>query len=165
MQPIDMKSTNMNSNEKQRVAPTSLAIKVVTTSTLLLTALIFIGAVFVFALLWAGLVLSIIVVSCYLYAPVAYELNKNELVIVRRINRKIFAPVISSRSIEHDNPALGIRLWGNGGLFAGTGIFWNKTYGIFRAYVTTGKRAKLVLLETPTHKVLISPENPHHFIT
>ena len=159
-----MESINMNSNEKQRVAPTSLAIKVVTTSILLLTAFIFIGAFFVVTLLWAALVLSIIVVSCYLYAPVAYELNKNELVIVRRINRKTFAPIISSRSIEHDNPALGIRLWGNGGLFAGTGIFWNKTYGIFRAYVSTGKRANLVLLETPTHKVLISPENPQHFI-
>jgi len=150
---------------KQRVAPISLSIKIVTGFILLLTVLMFIGAFFVSVLLWAALVLSVVVVSSYLYAPVAYELDEKQLVIVRRINRKTFVPVIKSRSIEHDNPALGIRLWGNGGLFAGTGIFWNKTYGIFRAYVTTGKRSHLILVETPTDKVMISPENPQLFLS
>ncbi len=149
---------------KQRVAATSLSIKVVTVFILLLTLVMIIAAIFISALIWAAITLIIIVVLCYLYAPVAYVLEKNQLVVIRRINRKIFGPVIKCSSIEHDKPSFGIRLWGNGGLFAGTGIFWNKQYGIFRAYVTTGKRAHLVLVETATDKIIISPEYPEQFL-
>ena len=150
---------------KQRVAATSLSIKMVTAFILLLTVVMIISAIFISALIWAAITLIIIVVLCYLYAPVAYILDKNQLHVIRRINRKIYGPVIKCSSIEHDKPSLGIRLWGNGGLFSGTGIFWNKQYGIFRAYVTTGKRAHLVLVETATDKVIISPEHPEKFLT
>jgi hypothetical protein len=149
---------------KQNVAPTSLSIKIITLFVLLLTLGMFIGAFFEPGFLWAGIVLAIIVLFCYLLAPVAYELNGRQLAIVTRISKKIFNPVIKCSTISEEKPSFGFRLWGNGGLFAGTGIFWNKKYGIFRAYVTTGDRKSLVLVDTTTTKVLISPENPDQFV-
>ena len=53
---------------------------------------------------------------------------------------------------------------GKWGLFAGTGIFWNKKYGIFRAYVTTGSKSNLVLVDTPATRVVITPEYPDQFV-
>jgi hypothetical protein len=150
---------------KQNVAPTCLSIKIITLFVLLLTLGMFIGGFFEPGFLWVGIVLAIIVVLCYFFAPIAYELNGRQLAIVTRINKKTFSPVLKCSTISEEKPSFGLRLWGNGGLFAGTGIFWNKKYGIFRAYVTTGKRKNLILVDTPTTKVLISPENPDQFVT
>jgi len=59
---------------------------------------------------------------------------------------------------------MGVRLWGNGGLFAATGIFWNKEYGVFRVYVTSARHQDYVLVATRTRKILISPEDPAQFV-
>lgn len=150
---------------KQNTAPTCLSIKIITLSVLILILGMFFCAFFEPGLLWAGFVLTIIVLLCYLFAPIAYEFNGSQLVIVTRINKKIFGPVLKCSTIHEEKPSFGLRLWGNGGLFAGTGIFWNKKYGIFKAYVTTGERKHLILVETPTIKVLITPENPDQFVT
>ncbi|MCH6566052.1 MAG: hypothetical protein IH811_09295 [Proteobacteria bacterium] len=40
----------------------------------------------------------------------------------------------------------------------------NKKYGIFRAYVTTGAKSHLVLVDTPATRVVITPEDPDQFI-
>jgi len=150
---------------KQKVAPASLSIKIITLLILLMTAGMFIGAYFEPTLVWAGTVLAIVVVLCYLSAPVAYEIKGGQLSIITRIGNKIFGPVTRCSFVYDDKPSFGIRLWGNGGLFAGTGIFWNKKYGIFRAYVTTGSKSHLVLVETPATRVVITPENPDQFMT
>jgi len=149
---------------KQKVAPVSLSIKIITLLILLMTAGMFIGAYYEPRLVWAGTVLAIVVVLCYLSAPVAYEIKGGQLSIITRIGNKIFGPVTRCSYVYDDKPSFGIRLWGNGGLFAGTGIFWNKKYGIFRAYVTTGSKAHLVLVDTPTTRVVITPENPDQFV-
>ncbi len=60
---------------KQNVAPTSLSIKIITLLVLLMTIGMFIGAVYEPRLLWAGTVLAVVVVLCYLSAPVAYEIK------------------------------------------------------------------------------------------
>jgi hypothetical protein len=60
---------------------------------------------------------------------------------------------------------VGIRLFGNGGLFAGQGFFWNRMFGLFRAYVTSARPADLVLVETTNRKILISPRDPQAFVT
>jgi hypothetical protein len=49
-------------------------------------------------------------------------------------------------------------------LFAATGVFWNKAYGVYRAYVTSARYEDYVLVETSSQKVLISPENPDEFV-
>ena len=125
---------------KQDVAPTSLSIKIITLLVLLMTIGMFIGAVYEPRLLWAGTVLAVVVVLCYLSAPVAYEIKGDQLLIISRLGNITFGPVTGCSFVYNDKPSFGIRLWGNGGLFAGTGIFWNKKYGIFRAYVTTGSK-------------------------
>ena len=56
-----------------------------------------------------------------------------------------------------------LRVWGNGGLFAGSGLFWNRKDGFFRAYVTSSKRPHLVLVEADIGKVIVSPEHPGQF--
>ena len=149
---------------RHNVAPASLSIKIVTGLILLLTGGMLAGAFFIPVLLWGGLFLVIIDVFCYLSAPIAYEFNGNKLMVISRMDKKIFGPVLSCSLIGEEKPAFSIRLWGNGGLFAGTGIFWNKKYGVFRAYVSTGERSKLTLIETPNSKVIITPENPKDFL-
>jgi len=149
---------------KQNVAPTSLSIKIITLLVLLMTIGMFIGALYEPRLLWAGIVLAVVVVLCYLSAPVAYEIKGDQLLIITRIGNKTFGPVTGYSFVYDDKPSFGIRLWGNGGLFAGTGIFWNKKYGIFRAYVTTGSKSHLVLVDTPTTRVVITPKSPDQFV-
>ena len=79
------------------------------------------------------------------------------------MGQKVF-PAVTRCSTLTARPPMGLRLWGNGGLFAGTGIFWNQAYGVFRAYVTSARYQDYVLVETRTRKVLISPENPEEFV-
>jgi len=149
---------------KQAAAPASLSIIFVTGFVMVLTLVLFISAVFTLVLIWAAVFLLAVVGICYLYAPVAYEIEQGRLSVIRRINTRTFSPVIKCTSIAQDKPTFGIRLWGNGGVFSGSGIYWNKRYGIFRAYVTTGKRDTMLLVETPTDKVIISPARPELFL-
>ncbi len=149
---------------RQNVAPTSLSIKIVTSLILVLTGGMFIGAFFNFVLLWAGIFMFTIALFCYLSAPIAYELNGDQLIINSRLSKKVFGPISKCSLIDENKPSFTIRLWGNGGIFAGTGFFWNKKYGVFRAYVSTGERSKLMLIETPESKVVITPENPKKFL-
>ena len=107
--------------------------------------------------------LAAVVLGCYLRAPVAYDLTGDQLTVRFRLGEKVFAPVIRC-SLLSSRPPWGLRLWGNGGLFAATGIFWNKAYGVYRAYVTSARYEDYVLVETPGQKVLISPENPGEFV-
>lgn len=149
---------------RHNIAPASLSIKIVTSLILLLTGGILVGSFFYFELLWVGIFLAIITLLSFLLAPIAYELNGNQLTIISRLNKKVFGPVLKCSLIGDEKPSFSIRLWGNGGVFAGTGIFWNKKYGIFRAYVSTGRKEKLILIETPREKVIITPESPKDFL-
>jgi hypothetical protein len=111
----------------------------------------------------AGLILGVLSLGCYLRAPVAYDLSNSELTVVYRLGERRFKHVVNCSLVDRPY-STAIRLWGNGGLFAGTGIFWNRTYGVFRAYVTRAKPSEMVLVETETEKILISPDHPGHFV-
>ena len=154
----------VNMKVRYNIAATSLSIKVVTYLVLLLTGAILVGSFFRLELLWAGIVLAAIVLFCYLSAPIAYELNQNQLIVISRTSKKVFGPILKCSFFGEDKPTFSLRLWGNGGIFTGTGIFWNKKYGVFRAYVSTGDMSKLLLMETPVSKIIITPENPEDFI-
>ncbi len=149
---------------KQNVAPTCRSIKIVTAFIFLLTIAFFIGALFNPILIWGGVVLLLIQFICFLYSPTAFEIRNNRLIVFRNLGKKSFGPIDKCISIENDEPSFGIRLWGNGGLFSATGIYWNKRYGSFRAYVTNSRRSYLVLVETPSHKIVLSPEKPVEFV-
>ena len=56
-----------------------------------------------------------------------------------------------------------LRLFGNGGLFAICGWFWNRRIGRFRAYATDPERAVLLRYRDGT-KVVVTPHDVQHFI-
>jgi hypothetical protein len=93
----------------------------------------------------------------------AYEASPSGLTIVFHLGSKQFGPVVRAGRVKKSTDR-SIRLWGNGGLFAGTGIFWNGTWGIFRAYVANSDRISMVLVETQSGNVLVSRENPAEFM-
>jgi len=145
---------------KQSPAPASLAIKVVTGCVLALNVGLYIGAFFQPGLLLSGVIVSVIVLGCYYFwTPIEYELNGDELIVSFRIGRVRYQPVVKFSRLESPI-GFGIRLFGNGGLFAGSGIFWSRKLGMFRAYVTTSKPADMVLVETAKTRILISPADP-----
>jgi Bacterial PH domain len=144
-------------------APVSRSIKIITAFVMLLSAVLILVSVYDAALLIAGILLVLLSLGAYLRAPVAYDLSDGRLTVLYRWGKRRFGPVVNCSRIDASFP-MAIRLWGNGGLFAGTGIFWNRTLGIFRAYVTRGKPSELVLVRTANRPVLISPENPARFI-
>ncbi len=147
----------------QGTAPMSLAIKLVTTAVLVMLAMIFVVSFKAWPMLMGAALLAAVVLGCYLRAPVAYDLTGDQLTVRFRLGEKVFAPVTRC-SLLTARPPWGLRLWGNGGLFAATGIFWNRAYGVYRAYVTSARYEDYVLVETATRKVLISPENPGEFV-
>ncbi len=147
----------------QEAAPMSMSIRIMTGLVLGLVAGFFLAAAYQKVFLFAGLVLAAVCWGCYLYAPVAYELTGGRLIVRCRRGEKEFGPVVGC-SLLTETPCWSLRLWGNGGLFAGTGIFWNRSWGVFRAYVTSARHQDMVLVETQTRKVLISPQSPEEFV-
>ena len=147
----------------QATAPMSSAIKVITGLVLVMTVAILLAAVKVCGLLLGGAVLATVVFFCYLYAPIAYDLTGDQLTVRFRLGQKVFPGVTRCETLT-GRPPMGLRLWGNGGLFGATGIFWNKAYGVYRAYVTSARYQDYVLVETRAQNILISPENPEEFV-
>ena len=141
----------------------SPAIKMVTGVVLIMFAGFLAASLKCYPMLLGTALLAAVVLGCYLRAPVAYDLTGNQLTVRFRLGEKVFAPVTRC-SVLSARLSWGVRLWGNGGLFAATGIFWNKVYGVYRAYVTSARYSDYVLVETPTRNVLISPENPSEFV-
>lgn len=147
--------------------PTTLSwpITIVSACVLVLNAAFYAMAYFLHEpmLLFAG-ILSLVVLICYLAGtPVFYELSAEELTVHFRIGRVRYGPVVKCSTLEMRlSGAIG--LCRNGGLFAVSGIFWDRKLGTFRVYVTTSKPTAMLLIETPRHKIIISPEDPHAFL-
>ncbi|MCX5684149.1 MAG: PH domain-containing protein [Planctomycetota bacterium] len=148
---------------RQSAAKTSLEIKIITLLYLLGTAAFLAASAFDRWALVPGAFMVLVGVLCYLLAPVSYEVSGGRLTVFSRGRRKEFSPVVGCSLVRQRLP-LTIRLFGIGGLFAGVGIFWNRTYRVFRAYVTSSRHADLVLVQTETRKILISPEDPKTFV-
>jgi hypothetical protein len=65
-------------------------------------------------------------------------------------------------SCEADVLRGSLRLFGNGGLFSFTGLFWNRRLGRYRAFVTDPSRA--VVLRYRDRTVVLSPHDPQAFV-
>jgi hypothetical protein len=141
----------------------SPAIKVITGLVLVMTAVFLMAGLKVCGLLVGGAGLAAVTLGCYLYAPIVYELKGDQLTVRFRVSQKVFTGVTRCETLTA-RPPMGLRLWGNGGLFAATGIFWNKAYGVYRAYLTSARYQDYVLVETRTQKILISPADPKIFV-
>ena len=149
---------------RHETAPMSLVIKVISSLMVSLTAGLFAASFFLRAeFLIPAVLLGVITLGCYLRAPVAYYTSRTGLTVRFRLGRKSFGRIVKASPVQR-RVGVTLRLWGNGGLFAGTGIFWNRQWGVFRAYVTTSQLPHLVLVETDTSKVLISPAHAEELL-
>ena len=148
---------------KQQTAATATSIRVITAIYLGSTLCLIVGTFFKNILLIPSLIMGMIAVLCFVYSPRFFEISGSRLIIIYRFGEKEFRPVKSCRIISEERQ-FGIRLWGNGGLFSATGIFWSRSHGIFHAYVTASGPEGLVMIETPGKKIVISPENPQQFV-
>lgn len=149
---------------KQQAARRSTAIKVVSSIVIGMTIGFFIGGILYDpGLLIAGFLLIITMILCYLWSPKEYEIENKTLKVIYHWGGKEF-PMVKSCSPVTESTLIGIRIFGNGGVFACTGLYWNKIFGTFRAYTTSARLADLVLIETEFHKIVISPENREDFI-
>ncbi|MDD4869989.1 MAG: PH domain-containing protein [Kiritimatiellae bacterium] len=146
-----------------KTAKTSLSIRIVTSLVIMMAVGFIVGAMFDVNLIYAGVFVGIISFLCYLFAPVAYDISGGQLTVLFRVGKKFFGPVTTCERITEKIPFT-LRLFGNGGLFAGTGIFWNKRYGVFRAYVTSARQQDAVLVRTRCFKILITPDDPLAFV-
>ncbi|NIS08167.1 MAG: hypothetical protein GWO07_05265 [Candidatus Dadabacteria bacterium] len=148
---------------KQNAAKRDLSIKIVTALVVIMMAGFFIASIYINVLIIAAVITLVILIICYLYAPRAFEISDSKLIVYRNYGEIEFSNVTACRYIE-DKVPFTLRLWGNGGVFAGTGIFWNSRFGVFRMYVTNAKQKEFVLVETEDRIIIISPENPEEFI-
>lgn len=145
------------------VAPMSLSIKLISAAVLVTAAGLAAASFITSWALVATVLIAVISLGCFLRAPVAYELSVEGLIVFFRVGSKRFGPLVRASRVA--KPMGGsLRLWGNGGLFAATGIFWNRSWGTFRVYVTTSDETNLVFVETQTGKVLVSPANRDEFM-
>ncbi|MBN3039998.1 MAG: hypothetical protein JW867_02615 [Candidatus Omnitrophica bacterium] len=146
-----------------KIAPLSLSVKIITAMVMIVAAGFITATFYNKELLMPAGLLTLFILICYLIAPVRYEISNAKLIIYSRIRKKEFSGV--KRISKLTSPiSFGIRLWGNGGLFAATGIYWNKKYGRFRAYLTSTNQKDIVMVETSQTKIFISPDNPAKFI-
>ena len=149
---------------RQDAAPLCLSIRIVSGIVLLLAVLLTAASLYESALFPMVILLVFGIALAYGLSPVKYAIEQGSLVVRRRWDTKTFASVVRC-SIPAGRPrSFTLRLWGNGGLFSGTGIFWNRQWGVFRAYVTRSKHDELVLVETANAKILISPVDPAAFV-
>jgi len=112
---------------------------------------------------WTGaLILIGVWLYCYIYAPRSYEMRGDFLIVNFRIGSKRFGPIVSCQTTK-SRVIVGLRVFGNGGLFGYTGWYWNLRDGLHRSYAT--HRKKLILLETEAgRKILTSPVDPEGFV-
>lgn len=92
-----------------------------------------------------------------------YTLTSRAL-LIHRLGFDTTLPLDDLRAVRGvtDDIRGSLRLWGNGGLFAITGWFWNRKLGRYRMFATDLSRA--VLLEFARRRVLVSPHDPQAFI-
>ncbi len=141
---------------KYKTTRMSMSIKVITSMMICMFIACLIWGISNHALLIPGSILGIVIAFCYLWAPKGYEIDDNKLKIIYNFGEKEFSGITNIIEIK-EKLGFGIRLFGNGGVFCGTGIFWCRKIGIFRASVTSARLEDFQLIETDKKKIIISP--------
>lgn len=83
---------------------------------------------------------------------------------IRRLLWSTNIALLGIHEAWHDPKAIkgSLRIFGNGGLFGMTGLYWSKSLGRFRLFATDP--AKSVVLRLHDRTVVISPEDPQAFL-
>jgi Bacterial PH domain len=153
-------------------APWSSSLRITTT----VAMLVLLGVLVVAALvgsralmpmpLRVGLVaLPVLIVLVTLPFMVRGYLLTDKEIEVQRLGWRTLLPLAGLVAVTGQPEGLhgSMRLFGNGGLFAMTGWYWNRRIGRFRAYVTDPARAVL-LCYRDGRQVILSPHDVQHFI-
>ena len=91
-----------------------------------------------------------------------YRITSDYLHIDRLFWRmRIDLHALQSATIDPEATKGSFRLFGNGGLYSISGLFWNKTLGKYRAFITDPKYS--VVLKFPQRTIVLSPDNPQLF--
>lgn len=115
-------------------------------------------------LAWLAIALPILILlGAALCMIKGYALTSEEIV-VKRLGWATHLPLTGLQSVSGDNEAMlrSLRLLGNGGLLSFSGHFWNRRIGRYRALATDPSRA--VILRYAKRKIVITPDDPQHFI-
>ncbi|MGC9157815.1 MAG: PH domain-containing protein, partial [Terracidiphilus sp.] len=111
-----------------------------------------------------ALVSAAVIALAYAYSPRGFEVSGGAFRVKRLIGSVVF-PLTSLRFVRDATPADfrgSVRLWGSGGLFGYYGLFWSRTLGKSRWYVTD--RSKAVVVTDGSQTVLVSPEDRDEFL-
>jgi len=104
-----------------------------------------------------------VVLAASLFVVRGYVLT-DDAIEVTRLGWTTALPLTTLQSVEGNTEAMrgSLCVFANGGLFACTGIFWNRRLGLHRAFATDRSRA--VVLRYPRRTVVLTPHDPQHFI-
>ena len=105
---------------------------------------------------------SLVLIVTLFFIVSKYEIQDNKLLIHRFFWKKAI-DLHGILSVEYDPDAVkgSIRLFGNGGLFAFSGIYKNKKLGNYRVFATDYK--KCVVMKNKEKTFVVTPENPKTF--
>ena len=92
-----------------------------------------------------------------------YTLTATHLEVRRPLSSRAF-PLAQLLGVAGDAQVFkgSVRLFGNGGLFSFTGLFWKRKLGCYRAFATDPARA--VILKFRTGTIVVTPDDPQRFI-
>ena len=110
-----------------------------------------------------AMILPAVLVGSLLFMVTGYAVEGSELYVKRLLS----STCISLQGLNRVwiEPAVckgSIRVFGNGGLFSFTGLFYSKRLGRYRLFATDISRS--VVLVLPTRVVVITPAEPEAFI-
>jgi hypothetical protein len=112
--------------------------------------------------LMVGLPVGLLTIA-FLSIVSGYTLTASQLEIERPFWRTVF-PLAQLLSVGGDADVFkgALRLFGNGGIFSFTGIFWKRRLGCFRSFATDPARA--VILKFRNRTIVVTPDDTQRFI-
>ncbi|HYS56392.1 MAG TPA: PH domain-containing protein [Thermoanaerobaculia bacterium] len=155
-----------------RAAPWSAALKIMSALSCLVLLLVpwlaWQATSYTAALSWVGdamaLICVLVVMGSLLFVVREYELDDHHLLIHRLLWRTRIDLGGLSRVFRDPEAFKGsIRLFGNGGLFSFSGLFYSRRLGRYRLFATDPSR--LVVIVVPPRTVVISPADPEAFMS
>ncbi len=142
----------------------------------IVTSLLFLGIVVMqivlyiqhhtWATLASAILLPLIYIVTYLYCPISYRVEADDIVVHRPGSDIHFlrSDIKCIQLVQKEKLKGTIRLFGVGGLFGYYGQFSNSELGYMTWYATK-RRDKMVLIElTNNKKIIVTPDEPEQFV-
>jgi len=151
-------------------APWSRSLRLLTTLAVIILVSLTLASLLITARLslWARIALEgappVVLFLALLSSVRGYVVTESQIE-VQRLGWSTVLPLAGLATVtgEPDGMRGSLRLFGNAGLFAISGWFWNRRIGRYRAYATDPERAVLLRYRDGTN-VLLTPHDVQHFI-